>query len=487
MEKREVLIILLSIVLIGLIAVAVALFGTKKPEQQKNIVSENEKLLATFELGTKISGLSYRDGGPILFSAQSKGGNFSIFSIDNDNGSKTQITPNEKNEFDPSLSPSGDYMLFVSHNLFSLQNPTPAPYELWEMEMFGFGDNSRPRKILSDMKDKSTPAYSPDGKEIIFTAQEELWIVDRNGANQKPLLQADETIASVVKGVWSPDGEEIYVEFYNNGKYGLLKMPDNGESKKELIAPDLDIRDFSLSANGQKIAFIANGEIWAMNSDGNNQQQLTNGKKDISNLVWSPDGKKMAFARENEIWTIEVPPALVLESQKAKKITEWLTYTDSKYGYSIKYPNTWYLKKETIDSRDFVSIESTKKPLYGDTGVGPRDPDAVALDGYSVMVIVHNNDNNFSLTDYLKSIIPNDSHDDSGKPRSDYFVMKQTVINGLEAIEMHEENGWVAFSPDYFLAHDNYIYEIGCENLDRGLNGLQGIAEQIVQSFSFIK
>lgn len=166
-----------------------------------------------------------------------------------------------------------------------------------------------------------------------------------------------------------------------------------------------------------------------------------------------------------------------------KEITEWLIYTDSKYGYSIKYPNTWYLRKDG----DIVSIENTKKPLYWDTGVGPKDPNAVAEEGYSVKIIVHNNKNSLPLAEYLKSIFPGGGIDDLGKQKIGNFVMQQTVINGLEAVEAHEEDAWNYFSPNYFLVHGSYIYEIGCGDKSEGLNGLQDIAKQILQSFSFTK
>lgn len=155
-----------------------------------------------------------------------------------------------------------------------------------------------------------------------------------------------------------------------------------------------------------------------------------------------------------------------------KKQTQekWLAYSDSKYGYSIKYPNTWYLKKDG----DVVSIESTKKPLYWDSGVGPKDPNAVAEEGYSIKIIVYNNDNNLSLAEYLKSAIP-----------SENFVMQPIMIGRLEAVEAHEKDAWIMFLPNYFLVHNNYIYEIGCGDKSNGLNGLKDTAEQIVQSFSF--
>jgi Tol biopolymer transport system component len=50
-------------------------------------------------------------------------------------------------------------------------------------------------------------------------------------------------------------------------------------------------------ADGQKIAYEARNDIWAMNLDTNEQQNLTNSRGADIAPVWSPDGRRIAFLR----------------------------------------------------------------------------------------------------------------------------------------------------------------------------------------------
>ena len=55
--------------------------------------------------------------------------------------------------------------------------------------------------------------------------------------------------------------------------------------------------DPTWSPDGQKIAFLRDGEIYVMNADGSGQRRLTRNEATDSDQSWSPDGTKIAFRR----------------------------------------------------------------------------------------------------------------------------------------------------------------------------------------------
>jgi Tol biopolymer transport system component len=66
------------------------------------------------------------------------------------------------------------------------------------------------------------------------------------------------------------------------------------------------------SADGSKIAFERNSEIWVMNSDGTKEIRLTSNAIIDSNPTWSPDGSQLAFVSESDgdldIWAMKPVP-----------------------------------------------------------------------------------------------------------------------------------------------------------------------------------
>jgi len=51
----------------------------------------------------------------------------------------------------------------------------------------------------------------------------------------------------------------------------------------------------ALSPDGGEIAFVANGDIWAVSSGGGDAHLLVSGEADESRPLYSPDGKRLAF------------------------------------------------------------------------------------------------------------------------------------------------------------------------------------------------
>ena len=102
----------------------------------------------------------------------------------------------------------------------------------------------------------------------------------------------------------SPNGKQIVyqVGYYsvkeNKGHQMLFIMDANGKNQKALTTDAKSESDATWIADGKKIAFIRNGQLWSMNQDGTDRKQLTHDKAGIEGFRFSPDGKKVILIKE---------------------------------------------------------------------------------------------------------------------------------------------------------------------------------------------
>ena len=100
----------------------------------------------------------------------------------------------------------------------------------------------------------SNPSPSPDGKNIVFTYQEDLWIVPSSGGNAYRLtgMQGNETNA-----VYSPDGKWIAFSGSQNGNSNVYIIPVEGGKIKQLTFYDSGDQVSSWSWDSKYIYFTS--------------------------------------------------------------------------------------------------------------------------------------------------------------------------------------------------------------------------------------
>jgi Tol biopolymer transport system component len=167
-------------------------------------------------------------------------------------------------------------------------------------------DGAGVRELTSRETMSTFPAWSPDGKQIVFCSSGDdgggLFVMDADGRNVRQL-----TNGADVEPAWSPDGSKIAFTRYSQGGDNLtqiLAVSAAGGNPVSLTDGSAIDADPAWSPDGKKIAFgsardprIPAIALTVMDADGTNDRELLrlSGAAQLG-AAWSPDGTRIAYA-----------------------------------------------------------------------------------------------------------------------------------------------------------------------------------------------
>ena len=206
------------------------------------------------------------DGSKILFSAINKG-RLDLFTVNVETEAITRLTNDFFDESTAQWSPDGTQIVFASDRLEEPYEITVVSarrgYDIFIMN----ADGSGIRRITTSPFQDLNPSWSPDGKNIVF-------ISDRNGISNLYTVNLEEMtvrpltnlLTSASSPTWSPDGDRIAFTSFKEGGWdiyivkrplkreiGLENMsPTNyrTETLNEMASADEDSSDVVLADNG---------------------------------------------------------------------------------------------------------------------------------------------------------------------------------------------------------------------------------------------
>lgn len=220
-----------------------------------------------------------------------------LFRMDVDGTNACQLTMNTIADDQPSISPDGAKIAFVSFD----EVYRPGIYIMKS-------DGTNHTRLTSGGSAYSFPDWSPDGMQLVFQATInelfDLYAINISGTNLRNLTN-DVTLDTTPS--WSPDGKRIafasdrtfdpkgYVEQGNS--YEIYVMDSDGSNVHRLTNNERTDISPEWSPDGQKIAFVSDSELYVINVDGTDLRQLTNSDRFFANSpIWLPDGQHIAFA-----------------------------------------------------------------------------------------------------------------------------------------------------------------------------------------------
>lgn len=281
--------------------------------------------------GSRLAYYAYRDG------------DYDLWTIRPDGTDARQLTHGEDDDRDPAWSPDGKTVAFASDR--------DGSYDIWAIDVA----SGALRQITKGLREDRAPAWSADGRTIAFSgtagAQSAIYAVAATGGEATPLQQAAKD-AHFDGPSYGPRGELAYVSLDTAGSHmmidgkpvsgpenvfpfraswhggssyyisdGLIRRRTGAKVTTVPFTARLEAtrpaytrakRDFTstaprrvlgidkptLSPDGQRIAFVALGDLWVVSSAGGKPEQLTHDAALEADPAWSPDGKSLAYTSD---------------------------------------------------------------------------------------------------------------------------------------------------------------------------------------------
>lgn len=179
-------------------------------------------------------------------------------------------------EFSPALSPNGQRLAFIKMT-------EEGNTQLYVADIDGRNETAVSLALAPGLRyGYSTPAWSPDGSRLLFSAGEpgslHLHVVNANGSG---LRQLTDTSVSDIDGAWAPDGQTIaYVRTVSPSQSQIMIRHLSTGAERAFNFPWRN-RQPAWSPDGQRIAFASNMtdnqdlEIYTVRPDGSGLTRLT--------------------------------------------------------------------------------------------------------------------------------------------------------------------------------------------------------------------
>lgn len=295
-------------------------------------------------------------------------GKYADSTIKTDGTELTKLTDDMTVVFSPRWSPNGKQIIFSA--CLEGEGECTGAFDIFLVN----DDGSSLVNLTDNQAEDMNPDWSPDGKQIVFNSNRsgnfEIYSMAVDGTSTKQLTNS--TTANT-NPQWSPNGLWIAYEskkFLDSGDwyYEICIISSDGTKTWELTkgvmanwAPDSTSIAFSSSVS----SYI---EIFMIKPDGAGLKNLSNSSADEFDFSWSPDSQYIAFVtnRDNNAEIYKV--CVGCEDNKQTNITNSLTTNDQHPSFSPDGTQIAFLSEEFVC---VMNADGSQKSCFDIKALGP--------------------------------------------------------------------------------------------------------------------
>ncbi len=187
--------------------------------------------------------------------------------------------------------------------------------------------------IARDEATERSPAWSPDGRSIAYTAGiQGVHQVFTKAIDSSERSQLTHAADDCYTPLWSPDGSTIYYtsrgDLWSVGASG--GTAELAMEKVGLVAQAKGAAVVALHPDGKTVVFQRDGKAWAGTLKGDPPQQLIRFPSgNVSAFVFSRDGSQLAAIVNQELWILSYPAGTPRNLHSATTYASW--FPDNRY------------------------------------------------------------------------------------------------------------------------------------------------------------
>jgi Tol biopolymer transport system component len=198
-----------------------------------------------------------------------------------------RVTPPDFDAWSPAWSPDGRRLAFAAGHV------ARGSYRLAADNLYVVSaDGGQPVQLTHTAADESSPAWSPDGRRLVYVRGGRIFVIAADGSGARGLTAGGDS-----EPQWSPDGRWVAYVHGALGNGSLRIVHPDGTGTRRLAGPGVDCPRWS--PRGGRIAFRVYGAVRVVGVRGGAPLAPVSAVADgySCDYAWSPDGRSLVVAR----------------------------------------------------------------------------------------------------------------------------------------------------------------------------------------------